>query len=206
VLRRTIFVVGIFSFTAFNFQVLLPVLAERTYGGGSALFSTLTAAMAVGSVAGALVVASRQRPSDRVLLATGVGSGLLLVAASATAVVEIALPLLVVAGGTTIAFLSTANARVQLTAGPEVRGRVMGLYAFVFLGSTPVAGPGVGWIAERFGAQVALGGGGAAAAVIIAATLLPGVLRGRSSVARGQTPLEHAAAIEQASEGALSPA
>jgi MFS family permease len=137
---------------------------------------------------------------------TGVLSGLLLAAASLTTVVELALPPLIVAGGTSIAFLSTANATVQLAAEPEVRGRVVSLYALVFLGSTPVAGPVVGWIAERFGAQVALGGGGAAAAVIIAAVLLPSVLSGRSSVARDETPVEHAVAVEQASEGALSPA
>jgi MFS family permease len=211
VLRRTILVVGIFSFTAFNFQVLLPVLAERSYGGGSGLFSVLTAGMGVGSVAGALLVASRHRPSDEALLVAGVLSGLLLVAASLTTVLVIVIPLLVIAGGTTIAFLSTANARVQLEAPADVRGRVIALYALVFLGSTPVAGPGIGWVAERFGAQVALGGGGAAATVVIAAMLLPSILRGRSTVAgRRPTAVEAATALEAASEqaadGALSPA
>jgi len=210
VLRRTIVLVGLFSFTAFNFQVLLPVLAERTYGGGSGLFSTLTAAMAVGSVVGALIVAGRRRPSDRTLLVTGVIYGLLLVGASATTNLSVALPLLVLAGGTGIAFLSTANARVQLAATPEVRGRVMALYALVFLGSTPVGAPLVGWIAERFGPQVALGGGGAAAAVIVAGTLLPAVLRGRAGEAsRRQTADEavraEAVTVEEAAADALAP-
>lgn len=204
VLRRTILLVGMFSCTAFNFQILLPVLAERTYGGGSGLFSVLTATMAGGSVVGALAVAARRRPSDRALLMAGTVNGLLLVGASATASLAVGLPLLVLAGATGIAFLSTANARVQLAAAPEVRGRVMALYALVFLGSTPVAGPAVGFVAERFGARVALGAGGAVAALVIVAVLLPVVLRGGRRD-RSKTAIERARAVEQA-EGVLSAA
>jgi MFS family permease len=179
VLRRTIGLVGLVALFSFNFPIILPVLAQRSYGGGSALFSALTATMALGSVVGALVVAGRRRPSDRVLLVTGLASGLLLAATASTTSLVLVLPLLALAGGAGIAFFSTANARVQLVAAGELRGRVMALYALVFLGSTPIGAPLVGWVVQRFGAQVALGGGGLLAAITVAAILLPAAVAER---------------------------
>jgi len=196
VLRRTLVLVGLVSFLSFNFPIVLPVLAERSYGGGSALFSALTATMALGSVVGALVVAGRRRPTDRVLLLTGLASGLLLAAAASTTALVLVLPLLALAGGAGIAFFSTANARIQLVAAGELRGRVMALYTLVFLGSTPVGAPLVGWIVQRYGAQVALGGGGLSAAVAVAVTLLPAAITGRradTAAATQPDPAEEAA-------------
>ncbi|MEO5678458.1 MAG: MFS transporter, partial [Acidimicrobiales bacterium] len=149
VLRRTLLLVGVVAFFSFNFPIILPVLASRSYGGGSTLFSALTATMAVGSVVGALLVAGRRRPTDRVLLVTGLASGLLLVAAASTTSLVLVLPLLALAGGAGIAFYSTANARIQLVAAGELRGRVMALYTLVFLGTAPVGSPLVGWVVQR---------------------------------------------------------
>ncbi|MEJ7765600.1 MAG: MFS transporter [Acidimicrobiales bacterium] len=179
VLRRTILLVGVVAFFSFNFPVILPVLAERTYGGGAGLFSALTATMATGSVVGALLVAGRRRPTDRMLLVAGLTSGLVLLAAASTTSLFLVVPLLGLAGAAGISFFSTANARIQLVAAGEVRGRVMALYTMVFLGSTPVGAPLVGWVVQHFGAQVALGGGGLIAAGAVAVTLLPGALAER---------------------------
>lgn len=181
VLRRTLSLVGLVTLFSFNFPIIFPVLAERTYGGGSGMFSALTATLGLGSVLGALVVAGRHRPSDRVLLVTGLASGLLLSAAAVTSNVALALPLLGLAGAAGIGFFATANARVQLVAAGEVRGRVMALYVLVFLGTTPIAAPPVGWIVQHFGAQAALGGGGMAAAVAVAVMLVPSILAERRS-------------------------
>ncbi len=179
VLRRTLLLVGAVAFFSFNFPVILPALAERSYGGGSSLFSALTAAMAAGSVVGALVVAGRRQPSDRVLLVTGLVSGVLLAAAASTTSLVLVFPLLALAGGTSIAFFATANARIQLVAAGELRGRVMALYTLVFLGSMPIGAPLVGWVVQRFGAQAALGGGGLMAAAAVAVALLPAAVAGR---------------------------
>ena len=173
VLRRTIGLVGLVALFSFNFPIILPVLTRRAYGGGSSLFSALTATMALGSVIGALVIAARGRPSDRLLIGTGMASGLLLLATATTTSLVLVLPLLALSGAAGIAFFSTANARIQLVAAGELRGRVMALYALVFLGTTPVAAPLVGWIVERYGAQVVLGGGGLLSALTVLITLLP---------------------------------
>jgi predicted MFS family arabinose efflux permease len=71
-------------------------------------------------------------------------------------------------GAASTAFIATSNSLLQLNASSEMRGRVMALFSVVFLGSTPIGSPLVGWIAERFGARAALG-------VAAAATLLTGL-------------------------------
>ena len=48
---------------SFNFQVLLPLLADFTWHGTATTYAMLTAAMGVGSVAGALAAGSRGRVS-----------------------------------------------------------------------------------------------------------------------------------------------
>jgi MFS family permease len=74
-----------------------------------------------------------------------------------------AYPVGVLVGLASIAFLTASTAIVQLRADPSMRGRVLALQAMVFLGSTPIGGPIVGWIAERAGARYAVAVGAAAA-------------------------------------------
>ena len=58
-------------------------------------------------------------------------------------------------------FIATANSTLQLSARSDMRGRVMALYALVFLGSTPIGGPIIGWISQEWGARAGLFVGGA---------------------------------------------
>jgi MFS family permease len=70
---------------------------------------------------------------------------------------------LVPLGMASVTFAAGVNASLQLAAGPAVRGRVMALYAVVFLGSTPIGAPLVGWLAEVAGPRTGLAIGAAAA-------------------------------------------
>jgi MFS family permease len=79
-------------------------------------------------------------------------------------------------GVTSISFMTASTAIVQLTSTPSMRGRVLALQAMVFLGSTPIGGPIVGTISQRFGARYSLGLG----AVATVAAGVFGVLRVRS--------------------------
>ena len=62
---------------SFNFQVLMPLLASETWHGTAATYALLTAAMAVGSVAGALASGARGRVSPRILVGAATGFGAL---------------------------------------------------------------------------------------------------------------------------------
>ena len=58
---------------SFNFQVLMPLLASQTWHGTATTYALLTAAMAVGSVAGALAAGARGRVSPRILVGAAAG-------------------------------------------------------------------------------------------------------------------------------------
>jgi MFS family permease len=68
-----------------------------------------------------------------------------------------------VLGASSIAFLTASTAIVQIEAAPEMRGRVLALQAMLFLGSTPIGGPIVGWVSQAFGARYAIALGAVAA-------------------------------------------
>ncbi|MCW3020587.1 MAG: transporter, partial [Solirubrobacterales bacterium] len=64
-------------------------------------------------------------------------------------------------GGASISFMATGNSTLQLSAAPDMRGRVMSLWFVAFQGSTPIGGPIVGWVMAQAGARAGLGLGGA---------------------------------------------
>ena len=71
-------------------------------------------------------------------------------------------------GFTNVEIISGANAVVQLRAAPAMRGRVLALLSVVFLGSTPIGSPIVGWIGEAVGPRAALAVGAVATGLVVA--------------------------------------
>jgi MFS family permease len=150
-------VVGTFGF---NFAVVVPLIARFTFGAGPELYGLLFSAMAVGSLIGALVTASRRAPTRRFLMSSAVAFGIACLVSSLAPTATWAAVALAVVGATTMLFLATANSTLQLASRPEMRGRVMALYGMVLLGSTPIGAPLMGWIAEQWGARATLVVGG----------------------------------------------
>lgn len=156
---------AIFTFS-FNFQVLLPLLAREAFRGGAGTFSSLLALMGAGSLAGALAMARGARPSPIRLVRSAAALGVVSVAAAMMPSLPSALVAMVILGFAGIVFMITANTTLQLTARPEMRGRVMALYSVVFLGGTPIGAPIAGWTAERFGPRWGLALGGLVAVAV----------------------------------------
>jgi MFS family permease len=148
---------------SYNFSVLLPLLASFTWHGTAGTYAALTAAMGVGSVSGALAAGARGRVTPKLLVAAALafGTAELLVAAAPTLPLQILalLPL----GAASVTFAAGVNSSLQLTVEPAMRGRVMALYSVVFLGSTPIGAPLVGWLAEAAGPRAGLLAGAIAA-------------------------------------------
>jgi MFS family permease len=142
---------------AFNFQVVVPLFVIEDLGGTNTTFTLLFSVLSFGSLVGALAVARRTSTTVRrvgmTAMAFGVGMALMAVAPN-QAVAFVVGPIIGVAS---IAFMTSSTALVQTRAAPEMRGRVLALQAMVFLGSTPIGGPIVGWVAEHLGARYALG-------------------------------------------------
>jgi predicted MFS family arabinose efflux permease len=64
-----------------------------------------------------------------------------------------------------------ANAFVQLSVDPALRGRVMGLYMLVFTGGTPIGAPLIGVLTSHLGARTGMavcGGVPLIAAIVMA--------------------------------------
>jgi MFS family permease len=155
-------VVGTLSY---NFQVLLPLLATFTWHGTAATYAALTIAMGVGSVSGALVSGARRRVTPKLLVVAAILFGVLEAAAAAAPVLPLQLLALVGLGAVSVTFAASVNSSLQLAVDPAMRGRVMALYSVVFLGSTPIGAPLVGWLAEAQGPRAGLLVGAAAALV-----------------------------------------
>ena len=151
---------------AYNFSVLLPLFAHDVFHRGAGTYSALTVAMGIGALAGGLTVASRRRPSYQLLVAVSLAFGVFILAVAAAPSLPLCLAALVAMGVASIMFIATANSLLQLNSSTAMRGRVMSLWAVVFLGSTPIGAPLIGFLAGHYGARFALAVGGVATLLI----------------------------------------
>jgi MFS family permease len=132
---------------------MLPLLATGAFHGGAGLYGILSVVMGVGTLAGALIAANRNRPTAKLLAGSALGFGLLIVAAGAAPNIATEIAFLIPLGAISIIFAATCNATLQLGSADAMRGRVMALYSVVFLGTTPIGSPLMGWIAQVAGAR-----------------------------------------------------
>jgi MFS family permease len=165
-LRRPMVLMAVMYLFAFNYSVLMPLFAEDTFGGDAGTLGLLLAMTGVGSLLGALYMASKTDPNERRLAIAAVLVGVTTFIVALSPTLHLAVATVPLMGVASIVFFVTANTTLQLTARPEMRGRVMALYAMIFLGSTPFGAPVAGYVGEHFGARVALVG----SAVIALAT------------------------------------
>jgi len=140
----------------FNFQVVLPLLAKFSFGGGATTYAAMVSAMAVGSIVGALVNGSHGRTGPRLIAGGALAFGMAALLAAAMPALALEIPVLMLLGGAAVTFAATINSTLQLAVAPEMRGRVMALYSVVFLGSTPIGGPLTGWLAQTYDPRVTL--------------------------------------------------
>ena len=147
----------------FNFQVVLPLLARFSFGGGASTYAAMVSAMAVGSIAGALVNGHHGRTGPRLIAAGALAFGVLALLAAAMPSLALEVVVLAGLGAAAVTFAATINSTLQLAVEPVMRGRVMALYSVVFLGSTPIGAPLIGWLAETAGPRAGLAVGGVAA-------------------------------------------
>jgi MFS family permease len=165
-LRVPLLMMAVIGTLAYNFSVLLPLFAHDIFHRGAGTYSALTVAMGVGALAGGLTIAARQRPSHRLLVIVTLAFGVFILAVAAAPDLPLCLILLVAMGAASIMFIATANSLLQLNSSGAMRGRVMALWAIVFLGSTPIGAPLIGFLAGHYGPRFALAIGGLATLTI----------------------------------------
>jgi MFS family permease len=153
-------VIGTFTY---EFVVTLPLLAKEAFEVGSGGYGLMQSAMSIGAISGGLYVASRVRPTHRWLIGSAAFLGATMCALALSPGYGVALVVLVGLGVGSIMFSTLVNAALQLGSAPEMRSRVMALFAVAWIGTTPIGGLLMGWVAEVTDVRVAVGIGGVVA-------------------------------------------
>ena len=153
----------VYLFT-FNFSVVIPLHAYRTYDGSAQEVGWLYAALGLGAFLGAIAMANRQTvPTLRRLAGFSAAFGVFLAVAGWAPTFVLALLSMLPVGYVSMLFAITANSTLQRFTRADMRGRVMALYTTIFLGSTAIGGPITGWVAETWDAPTTLVASGAVA-------------------------------------------
>lgn len=164
--------VGMVGTFGLNFQMTTALMATSVFHKGPGEYGLLGSIMAVGALSGALLGARREQPTLRLVVGATFAFGVF----SSIAAVMPTYPLfaisLVPVGLSALTLMTSANATMQLSVSPEMRGRVMALYMAVFMGGTPIGAPIIGWVGAQFGARWTIGVGGISALATAAAAVL----------------------------------
>ncbi|WP_345632690.1 MFS transporter [Rugosimonospora acidiphila] len=165
-LALPLMMIAIIGTLAWEFQVSLPLVADNTFHGGAGMYGAMTSVMGAGAVVGGLVSAAKGRVRMRGLATAAIGWGIAITAAALSPTLPVLFGVLLFVGYGSVTFNSYAKTALQLAAAPQMRGRVMALWALAWLGSTPIGGPIIGWAGEHFGARSSLLVGGVPTLVV----------------------------------------
>jgi len=173
-LLNSLLMMAIIGMLSYEFNVSLPLFARFTFQSDAAGYAALTTAMGIGSVIGGLYTATRRKVTVRMLINAAWLFGLVILLTAIAPTLWLAMLGMVLVGIFSINFLSLGNVTLQLRSTVQMRGRVMGLWAVAFLGTTPIGGPIIGWIGQHAGPRwgLAVGGFAALAAGAIGARVL----------------------------------
>jgi MFS family permease len=173
-------VVGTLSY---NFTVVFPLFVEHTLHGTDTSYTLVYAVFSAGALVGAFVVADRRTVTVAHIVAGAAAFGASMLVLAAAPSVAVTFPIVALLGVTSIAFMTSITAIVQVRADPRMHGRVLALQTVLLIGTTPIGGPLMGFVADVGGARVPLAIGGASA--LLAA--LFGLIAGRTVLRREET-------------------
>ncbi len=162
-----VFMLGTFGL---NFQLTNALMATAVFHVGAEQYGVLGSIMAIGSLSAGLLAARRTQLRLRLIIGAMAGFALAVTVLAVAPNYWWYAIFLVPAGMTSLTVMTAANASVQLSTEPVMRGRVMALYQAIFLGGTPLGAPLLGWVGDAWGPRwtLAIGAIACALAVVIA--------------------------------------
>ena len=164
-LKSTLLMMLIIGTFAYEFPVIFPLFATVTLHGNAATYSAMMSATGIGSVIGGLYTAGHANSRENQLIWIAIAFGFSIILASLMPSLIIVLIILVIVGALSVLFIALGNTTLQLTSAPEMRGRVMSLWAVAFAGTTPIGGPIIGYISDHSNPRIGLAVGGFSAII-----------------------------------------
>jgi MFS family permease len=173
--RALVAFVAVFALStfSFNFNVLLPLVADRTLHSGAEVFGLIAAVFGAGALIGSMINATVARASLRLLLIGALGFGFFELLLAPQRSLPIVCVLLFATGITYTLWGTNALSTIQLEAPEHLRGRAAAMYFFAFLGGAPMGGLLCGWLTAQGGTQLAF----SAAGVVAMGTAVWGIVR-----------------------------
>ncbi|MER6442615.1 MFS transporter [Streptomyces sp. NPDC001185] len=153
---RPLLMMALIGTFAFEFEVSLPLLAEKTFRGSETTYSWLLAALGAGAVGGGLYTAYSGRTGVKRLTKASVAFGIAVGLVAAAPTIATATAACALTGAASIIFLATGNATIQIASKPDYRGRVTALWSTALIGSTAIGSPIIGTLSDAAGARYAL--------------------------------------------------
>jgi MFS family permease len=141
---------------AYNWTVVLPLLARDTFDAGPTAVGLTFTVMGAGAVIGGLALAGTLRATRGRLALWALAFAAMIAAVALSPTIEVAFVFLFALGTSSVLFRTLVGSMLQLRADPVMRGRVMSLFVLATGGTTPLGAPLVGWICESFGVRTAL--------------------------------------------------
>jgi len=151
-IRRLLALVAVTSLFGSSFMVLMPVVAKEVLGRGADGYSLLMTSAGVGSLMGSLILTMRKNSGLWALRTiASLAFGLTLFLFSLSKAFWLSMLLALPTGTFMILLMATSNTLLQTTTPDDMRGRVMALFAMMFLGMAPFGALGTGLLAEAIG-------------------------------------------------------
>ncbi len=175
-IRILMIVVAAVSIFGMGLMTLIPAWASAVLGGDVRTNGWLLSARGVGSLAAALMIAYLGSRNVRGKI-WAIGSLVLpvsLIIFAIFKVLPVSLLMMVFLGWAFMAVVNTTNAMIQSWVPDELRGRVMSVHVWVFMGSLPLGSLLAGAMAERLGEPTAVLINGS---ILLTITLLTLILR-----------------------------
>ncbi len=153
--RVVLVVMTCVGLVGFNFNTLVPLLVSDTLHVDARAFGLLSAAFGLGAFCGAIATASLTRATFKAFILGTFGFSILLVALAPVHEAWLAGVLLIGIGASFTLFAANANSLVQLAAPDHLRGRLVALYLFSFVGLAPFGSLLSGALVEIGGTRLA---------------------------------------------------
>jgi predicted MFS family arabinose efflux permease len=147
------------TFLGMPLFTLLPVVAKSVFGLGPRGLSVMQADYGVGSVLGAIFVASSSYAAKKGKIALWLQLifAVCLAFFGMSRILPASLVIAFVAGACIVGVVSLYSSLVQLMISDTMRGRVMSIFMLAFRGGMPLGNLTAGYVAQRWSISFALG-------------------------------------------------